>query len=318
MHATKIRTCAKIAVVSTALLSSGIHAQELDEVGQLKKFKAQLGAYLDESNTDTRFIVDRNDKGAFSPMYNVGVIHVDDPNNNTNDLLLGTATVISDCYALTSYHVIEGREVIDGTKIPENNKYVKLSFGAKAGSTGGFLNNGLDATVVDPGILDLNDRKWSNDFVLVRFSQKLKPGTYQNIQLGTLAGRSGINSSDATAFDSQFFVAAGYPVVRFNSFKTGNLYADFCVPKGSIKGAGIETNCVLTRGMSGGPLFIYEKIAKSNRYSKMLVAVHIQSAIGDGKFAKNTEYASIVAGLTQSFIDKIKKYTEQELDDTCH
>jgi hypothetical protein len=134
----------------------------------------------------------------------------------------------------------------------------------------------------------------------------------------TKPGRSGINSSDATAFDSQFFIAAGYPGTKFNSFKTAGLYADFCVPKGSTKDFGIQTNCVLTKGMSGGPLFIYEKIANSNRYSKTLVAVHIQSATGDGKFAKTSDYTSDVAGLTQSFIDKIRKYTDQDLDDTCH
>lgn len=330
MHVDKVWRCAKIAVASIALLSSDVHAQELDEVAQLKKFKAQLGAWLDESNTDTRFIVDRNDKGAFSPMYNVGVIHEDDPNDPNKSFLRGTATVISDCYALTSYHVIEGLDFIDGTKMPENNKRVKLSYGAKAGSAGGFLYNGLDVTVVDPGILDLNDRKWANDFVLVRFSQKLKPGTYQKIQLGTLAGRSGINSSDTTAFESQFFIAAGYPGSKFRSFKTANLYADFCNPKGSIKDLGIQTNCVLTPGMSGGPLFIYEKIENSNRYSKILVAVHIRARStslleflsltqpSSDTFSKKSNDTSIVAGLTPSFINKIKKYTDQDLDDTCH
>jgi len=306
------------------VLSSASHAQELDEVSQLKNFKAQLGAYLDESNTDTRFIVDRNDKGAFSVMYNVGVIHEQDPDDAAKDLLLGTATVISDCYALTSYHVVEGRDIIDGNKIPERNKHVRFSYGAVKGATGGFSNNALDATVVDPGILDLTDRRWSNDVVLVRFSQKLKPGSYEKIQIGTLAGRSGINSSDPTAFDSQFFVTVGYPGSRINSLKTASLYADFCNPKGSMKDFGIQTNCVLTKGMSGGPFFIYEKKQNSNIYTKILIALNTQQAIGDGKFTKKSADSdidfntSMVAGLTRDFIEKIRKFTDQELDDTCH
>jgi len=305
-----------LAIMTTALFSFDTQACGLDEVGQLQQFKTQLGNHLNANNTDTRFIVNRNDKGAFSQMQNVGVIHQQDPNDSTKDLLMGTATVINSCYALTSYHVVEGRDVIDGTKMPEKNKQVKFSYGAKAGTTGGFSNNSINATVVDPGILNLNNRKWSNDVVLVRFSKKLKPGSYEKIELAS-PFRNGLNSSDATAFDSQFFVAAGYPATRFNSFNTGSLYADFCNPKSKDERLGINTNCVLTKGMSGGPLFIYEKNPTCNSYSKKLVALNIQPAIGYGKFAKNSNYTSQVVGLSTDMIKKINGFTDKDLDENC-
>lgn len=323
MHAAKIRKCAKIAVVSIALLSSGLHAQELDEVAQLKKFKAQLGAHMDESNTDTRFIVDRNNRGVFKQMRNVGIVQTNDTitlnGSKVNVIRNGTGIILNDCYAITSYHVVEGQEILMNSvnKIPWVNRAVNFYFGPISGTHIGFSQK-ISGTVVDPGILNLSSRSLSDDIVLIRFSKKLPAASFEGIEIGSIYGKR-LNKSDTTNFNEQFFTSAGYPASKMTSLSTAALYVDFCNPKESVLDLGITTNCVITARQSGGPFMVYERIRGTNKYLKILIGINSQSSDeSSGLFEKKSDARSVITTFRPAMIEKIKMITDKNLDGTCH
>lgn len=290
----------------------------INEVSQLVQLKADLGEHLNPTNEDTRFVIDRNDTAAFSVFNNLGSIH--HPSQAAaikGDRKGSTAIVLNGCYAITNYHVVEGASIIDTKKLPEKDKKVKFSYGAISGQAHGFKYSEIDATVVDPGILNFQSRQWSDDMVLIKFSKKLPSATYQSINLETIAGKS-VESENATDFQKQFFVAAGIPIEKYNDYDDASVYGDFCNPKGFDLGVGLRTNCVLTKGMSGGGLFMFNKLPGSNQYKTSLIGMNIQTAGGSGHFAKNDDTLySHVAPFTSAKIKKINALIDEKLDENC-
>jgi hypothetical protein len=292
----------------------------IDEVGPLVQLKAELGEHLSATNDDTRFVIDRNDTGAFSIINNIGSIHHPSQATAPKGGRKGaTAIVLNGCYAITNYHVVEGHSIITTpSQMPEEGKKVKFSYGAIKGQTQGFRYSEIDATVVDPKILNLNNRRWSDDIVLIKFSKKLPTDSYKKIKLESIASKS-VEIDDATNFQEQFFVAAGIPVEKYNDYDDANVYGDFCNPKGYHSSVGIRTNCVLTTGMSGGGLFMFNKLPGRNQYETSLIGMNIQPASGSGHFVKGDEQrSSFVAPLTSDKISKIQSFTEQKLDENCN
>lgn len=318
MRTTNLKQLAAITMLAIAVLSSNetIACGLIDEVAQLTQLNEGMKEHLNPNSEDTRFVVDRNNNGAFSQMNNEGLIHFQS-DDNSNETKIGSATILNGCYALTSYHVVEGRDVIDGTKLPKAGRKVKFSFGAIPGRTDSFSNKSLDATVVDPGILNLDNRKWSDDMVLIKLSKKLPAASYSPIKLGHVFGQQ-LNTTPSSQLGKQFFVAAGYSADKISQTKKYELYGDYCNVKGAVADLGLSTDCLLTKGMSGGGLFKYTKSPTCNEYEKELVGLNIQASVGTGLFSKNSSGRSVIAPLTPSKISKINAIINQNLDENCN
>lgn len=316
MRTTNLKQLAAISMLAIAVLSSNetFACGLIDEVAQLTQLNEGMKEHLNPNNEDTRFVVDRNSNGAFSQMKNEGLVHFQS-DDNSNVTKFGSATILNGCYALTSYHVVEGRDIIDGITQPRAGRKVKFSVGAVAGSTSSFSSRSIESTVVDPGILNLENRQWTDDMVLIKFSKKLPMNSYEKINLGVISSMTTTHSSQ---LGKKFFISTGYPGSKIVETKKYELYADYCNVLGANTIQGLSTNCTITPGMSGGAFYQYEKNPSCNEYTKTLIGLNIQPAIGDGLFSKNGSGRSLVAPLTPSKIQKINSIINKELDANCN
>lgn len=287
----------------------------IDEVAQLERIRSALREHYRPDNDDTRFVIDRNDKGIFSVFSGVGLVHKlsnDDP----GETRIGTGTIISPCFVLTSYHVAEGRELIDGDKLPLQGRRMLFSVGAIPGRTDFFLYKSLPVTVQDPHIFNFSNRRWSDDFVLLRFDNRIRDGRLQISGLSHVLGRSLPTQSLMDGSIKSFFVVGGFPASAIERRRRFDIYGDFCQIYGAVQDLGLSSNCVLTKGMSGGPMFYAEREGSQN-YQLSLVAVPIQASVGSGEFAKESSGTSVLAPLTPAKIAKIRAIIDRPTDAHC-
>lgn len=310
-------------ILASSLFNSASEAEDKSELEQLQGFVKQLGHHLRVENIDTRFIIDRNDAGVFSNMKNVGLVTTTDnvmiDNKKMTITSEGTATILNECFAITSYHVVEGMDILidDLHKMPTPNRSVKFYYGPINGTHKGFSQT-TSGVVVDPKILNLFNRRYVDDIVLIKFTQKFSNQQYPKIELGNIYDKK-LNKSNPIDFSEQFFIAAGYPINKRTSLTDASLYADFCNPKSQVAEVGIATNCVLTPGMSGGPLVMYERIAGTDNYTKKIVGLNMQPAgSASGLFNKTSNDGTHIAALTEISIAKIKFYLSKNMDENCN
>ena len=282
----------------------------IDEAAQLERIREALKDHYRPENEDTRFIVDRNDKGIFHAVGEVGVVFfaADDRAGTT---AIRTATKISDCFALTAYHAVEGREIVDGDKPPLTSRKVKFAFGPDRDKLDGFSTRGVEAVVHDAGLLNFGNRSWADDMVLIRFSSKARHQSTP-LQLDHIFGRK-LPSEPFKS--SSFLVAAGYSSDYLLKTHRFDLLADLCSIKDAAAEVGIISNCILTDGMSGGPLILFEPTSQVH-YTARLVGVAAQS-VGSGLFSKQSNGSSTFAFLSPIKIAKIRAIIERPTDDRC-
>lgn len=281
----------------------------IDEAAQLERIRAALKDHYRPENEDTRFIIDRNDKGIFRMMRYVGLVHFP-ADDNPKQTKIGTGTLLSDCFVLTSYHVLEGRDVIDGNKMPLPGRRVMFSFGPKPGRVDGFNSQSLGAVAHEPGILNFSDRRWSDDIILLRLDDKL-PRAIEYTGIGHAFNKP-IKDIHIGQITSNV-VSLGFPDEAISRSHQFALYADMCRIISATNEMGFSTNCIATKGMSGGPLFSITN--ESGR--QVIVGLAVQAAVGNGRFSKGSTQRSFFAHFTPAKIAKIRAIIDRPTDDHC-
>jgi len=281
-----------------------------DEVAQLERIRSALKAHYRPDNDDTRFIIDRNDKGIFGAVGEVGVVFFS-ADNQLRKTAIRTAAKISDCFALTAYHALEGREIVDGDKAPLTSRKVKFASGPVRNKLDGFSTRGVEAVVHDAGLLNFGNRKWADDMVLIRFSSKarLQPAS---LQLEHIFGRK---LPTEPFRSSSFFMSVGYSTDYLSQTHRFDLLADLCSIKDVDAEVGIISDCVLTDGMSGGPLILFEPTSLGHHTAR-IVGVAAQS-VGAGLFSKRSNGSSTFAFLSPIKITKIRAIIDRPTDNHC-
>ncbi|MCI1755356.1 MAG: hypothetical protein LKM31_05815 [Sphingobium sp.] len=287
----------------------------IDETAQLGRIRAALKDHYRLDNEDTRFFIDRNDRGFFRATRNIGLVYKRVPGATDRVQFLGSATLISPCFALTAYHVVHGTEGIDDEQfVPSVDAKVEVGIFPTAGQSDQFDKRHIEATAVDPGIINLRARVWSDDFLLLRLHEKQISYLRTPVTLGHIfdrrLSRLPWQSSD------EFLLAAGFATDRIALERKIQLQGDFCQPRGANAGAGVYADCILTKGMSGGAVFLFFHSA-DGRFQSELVGVPTQPSIGNGLFAKNSNGRSLVAPLTPTKIAKIRAIIDRPTDDHC-
>ena len=207
----------------------------IDEAAQLERIRTELKDHYRPDNEDTRFIIDRNDKGIFRIMQNVGLVHFksdDDP----NETKIGTGTLLNGCFILTSYHILEGRQIIDGDKMPLAGRQVHFSYGALPDRLDSFQFGPLNGVVQDIGILNFYNRQWNDDIALVRLGNK-----QTHVVSPTLDYIKALQTIPSIHSATKWFVTSGYPGEQVNRDKIWRLWADLCNPLGANQIMGLAS-----------------------------------------------------------------------------
>lgn len=259
------------------------------EAAQARELIQGLGAHLSYSNEDTRFAVAPASTGLLSPLASVGTVQT--ASSEVGVDRVGSGIILTRCFALTAYHVTEGREVMSTELIPLPGRKSRYSYRSKR--DGRVLI--APAVVTDPGVLQLRDRKWADDFVLLRFETPQADEDIYIPKLGHIVGQN-LKTSRDFEVDEQIFFAAGYPV----SDAGRGLQADICTPKAVARNFGVLTNCVATPGMSGGP-FLWLKWTGTS-YEKVVIGLLTQPANDQGVFAKSSASRSAFAAFTPAVL----------------
>ena len=287
----------------------------IDEAAQLERMRAVLKDQYRPDNEDTRFIIDRNDNGFFKSTRNVGIVYARLPGRTAKVQFLGSATLISPCFALTAYHVVHGTEAIDDAQVtPSTDANVGFGVFPIAGRIDQFDKRSVGASAFDPGIIDLHAKAWSDDILLLRLHERQAAYMHAPVSLGHVFDRRLSKLSWLSSED--FLLATGFAGERIALENKVELQGDFCQPTGASAGAGLNTNCVLTKGMSGGAVFHVFRAADGG-VERELIGVPTQPSIGNGLFAKNSNGRSLVAPLTPTKIAKIRAIIDRPTDDHC-
>lgn len=255
-----------------------------------------LGEHLSESNEDTRFVVAPAMPGLLGVLASVGEVRSTSAEPSLDRA--GSGIVLDRCFALTGFHVVEGREIISSDVQPLRDRRVRFSYRSRR--DGRAIS--ASARVMDPGILKLGDRKWADDIVLLRFEAPQADEDIRPARLGDIIGQTLKTARD---FDvgEQVFIASGYPA----GGSSGHLLADICTPKAVARNFGVLSNCVLTPGMSGGPIVWLRRSGDS--YDARVVGIITQPASDYGLFSKGSESRSAFAALTPSMLAALSAST---------